>query len=157
MARATNSFPVPLSPVISTVVSVGPTVSMASNTRRMGALLPTSSFGTRDLRVLLAQALVFLLRPLVRERLAHLEGDVFRVERLGHVIVGAVLHRRHGRLHRGIAGHHDGDQPRIDLVHPALQFDAVGAAHLDVEQRDVPLLLGQRSSASLAFSAVPTS
>ena len=96
--------------------------------------------GTRDLRVLFAEALVFLLRTLMRERLAHLEGDVFGVERLGHVIVGAVLHRRHRGLDRGIAGHHDGDQPRIDLVHAALQFDAVGAAHLDVEQRDIPLL-----------------
>ncbi len=29
----------------------------------------------------------------------------------------------------------------IDLVQPPLQFDAVGAAHLDIEQRDIALVL----------------
>ena len=61
MARATNSFPVPLSPVISTVASVGPTVSMASKTLPHGRALAHEVGRMRDLRDRFLQALVFLL------------------------------------------------------------------------------------------------
>ena len=43
IARAINSFPVPVSPWISTVESVGATVSTSSSTLRSGALCPTIS------------------------------------------------------------------------------------------------------------------
>ena len=43
MARATSSLPVPLSPWMSTVVSLGATVRMLSSTRCMGGLWPTIS------------------------------------------------------------------------------------------------------------------
>ena len=42
MARATSSLPVPLSPKISTVVSVAATISISSSTRRIAGLLPIS-------------------------------------------------------------------------------------------------------------------
>ncbi len=41
IARATTSFPVPLSPVISTVASVEATIPISSSTRFIPALLPT--------------------------------------------------------------------------------------------------------------------
>ena len=43
MARATTSLPVPLSPVISTVASVGATISISSHTFFMAGALPISS------------------------------------------------------------------------------------------------------------------
>jgi hypothetical protein len=43
MARATNSLPVPVSPRISTVASVGATTSTCPRTRFRAALLPTIS------------------------------------------------------------------------------------------------------------------
>jgi hypothetical protein len=35
------------------------------------------------------------------------QPEFFQVKRLGDVIVGAVLHRLHRRLHGGVAGDHD--------------------------------------------------
>ena len=43
MARATSSFPVPVSPRRSTVASEGATCSTSENTSRMGGELPTIS------------------------------------------------------------------------------------------------------------------
>src|ERR1051325_5526208 len=85
-----------------------------------------------------------LLRGLaMRERVGDEMGHVVGIDRLGDVVVRAVLQRGDGRLHRGVAGHDDDDEIGVDLAHAALQLDAVGAAHADVDQRQVPLLLGQ--------------
>src|SRR5581483_8582894 len=45
-------------------------------------------------------------------------------------------------FHRGITRHHDYDQVRIQLMQAALQLDAVGSSHLDVQQGNVPLAFG---------------
>jgi hypothetical protein len=80
-------------------------------------------------------------------RLLHEVRDLVRVERLGHVVIRAVLQRGDGGFDRGIAGHDDDQQLGIDFVHAALQLDAIGAVHLDIDQRRIPALcreLGQR-------------
>ncbi len=91
----------------------------------------------------LAQANVFLLYLAMGEGLLDLVGDVVGIERLGDVVIGAVLQRGHGGLDRGIAGHDDDEHFGIDLVHAALQFNAIRAAHFDIDQRQVPLAFSQ--------------
>jgi hypothetical protein len=39
----------------------------------------------------------------------------------------------------------------IDFVHAALQFDAVGATHLDIDQRGVPAFPASRSALHSRF------
>src|SRR5438105_14324699 len=102
-------------------------------------------FRTRDFRHCLPQAHVFLLRSLVRECVLHQVRDVIGIEGLGDVVVGAVFQSSYRCLYRRVAGHHNYREARIDFVHAALQFNAVGAAHLDVHQRYVPALLGNAS------------
>ena len=103
----------------------------------MAALCPMMSDGMRDLGDRLLQPGVFLLGAPVRHRLGHQVRDLVRIERLVDVVVGAILERRDRGFHRGIAGHDDDQHVGINLVQPPLQFDAVGAAHLDVHQRDI--------------------
>ncbi len=141
MARTTSSLPVPLSPVIRTFASVGPpfrwrrkpcaSPDFVPPGRRVGCL--GDGFSQPD---------IFFFRAAVGERLLHQMSDLIRVERLAHVVVRPVLQGGDRRFHRGVAGHHDHDEIGIHLVQAALQFDAVGAAHLDVEQGQVPLVLG---------------
>ena len=91
------------------------------------------------------------------QRVLHQVRDLVRVEGLGHVVIGAVFQRRDRGFDRGIAGHDDHDELRIDFVHAALQLDAVGAVHLDIDQSRIPALFASWVSASLAFSTVVTS
>ncbi len=74
----------------------------------------------------------------VRERVLDDVRDVVGIERLGDVVVGAVLERRDGRLDRGIAGHDDDAHLGLQLVHPPLELDSVGPSHLDVDEGEVP-------------------
>ena len=98
--------------------------------------------GTRDFGDGFAQADVFFLGAAVGQSFFHQMRDFVRIERLADIVIGAVLQRGDRGFHRGIAGHHDDDQVGIHLMQAALQFDAVGAAHLDVEQSEVPFILG---------------
>ena len=71
MARATNSLPVPVSPRIKTVASVGATTSTCRCTRRRAALLPTISSKS----CLGSTSCVFdALRPVALAQVLH-EGD----------------------------------------------------------------------------------
>ena len=116
---------------------------MASNTFRIGRALTDHFSRPRDFGDGLAQQHVLLRRPFMGQRILHQMRDLVRIERLGHVVISAVLQRRHGGLDRSIAGHDDHDQLGIDLVHAALQFDPIGAVHLDIDQGRIPSLLRQ--------------
>ena len=96
----------------------------------------------RDLRDRLLQPHVFLLGVAMRHGLGDQVRDLVGIERLVDVVVGAVLERGDRGLDRGVAGHDDDQHVGIDLVQAPLQFDAVGAAHLDVDQGDIEGLLG---------------
>src|ERR1035441_5002026 len=122
MARATNSFPVPLSPVTSTVASVGATVSMESKTCFIAAIrrspgegvggrnrfdgiedmlhrraLSNDVGGMRNFGNRLFQPRVLLLGAAMRHGFGDQVGDLVRIERLIDVVIGAVLERRNGR------------------------------------------------------------
>ena len=99
MARATTSLPVPLSPVISTVASVGATISISSVTFLIAGLLPISSVPGSDFLQVLAQADHFAPRALVLQRVGHQVRELVGIHRLGDVVVGAVLQGLHRGLH----------------------------------------------------------
>ncbi len=104
----------------------------------MGRLCPISVPRPRDFGHGLAQEHVLLGRLFMRQGVLHQVCNLVRVERLGDVVVGAVLQRGDRGVDRGIARHDDHEQFRIDFVHAALQFDPVGAVHFDVHQGERP-------------------
>ena len=100
MARATTSLPVPLSPVMRTVASVGATISISSVTFFMAGLLPMSSMLGEDLLQVFAQADHFAAGALVLQRIGDQVRELVGVDRLGDVVVGAELQRLHGGVDR---------------------------------------------------------
>ena len=67
---------------------------------------------------LLAQDAVLAGELQVAEHAVQDQAQLFQVEGLGDVVVGALLHRLHRRLHAGVAGHDDDDRlrtPPLDL------------------------------------------
>src|ERR1019366_6870181 len=108
-----------------------------------GAALANQFSGTRYFGYGLAQQYVFLGGAFMGQRVLYQVGDLVGVEWLGHVVVGAILQRCDRGLDRGVAGHDDYQELRVDFVHAALQLDAIGAVHLDVDQRRIPALFGQ--------------
>ena len=139
MARATTSLPVPLSPVISTVASVGATISISSHHLLHGRALADQLRGRGSFLQVLAQPHHFAPRALVLQGVGHQVRQLVGIHRLGDVVVGAALERLHGGFHRGVAGHDDDGQVRIGLLQARLQLHAVHARHFDIEQRDVEL------------------
>ena len=113
------------------------------------ALADQLGAGQRFLQVL-AQAHHFAPRPLVLQRVRHQVRELVRIHRLGDVIVGPDLQRLHRGFHRSVTGHDDDRQVRVCLPQASLQFHAVHARHLDVEQRNIELRLLDDSSASRA-------
>ncbi len=98
---------------------------------------------TRDFGDGLAQEYVFLGGAFVRQRVLYQVCDLVWVQWFGHVVIGAILQRRDRGFDRGVAGHDDHDELRIDFVHAALQFDPIGAVHLDIHQGRIPALFRQ--------------
>jgi hypothetical protein len=89
-----------------------------------------------------AQADVLLFRTLVGKGVVDTMSDIVRVKGLGDIIVGAILEGRDGGFHAGVAGHDDHEHFGVDLVHAALQLDAIRAGHLDIDERQVKALRG---------------
>ena len=99
MARATTSLPVPLSPVISTVASVGATISISSDTLLHRRTLADQLVAGEDFLQILAQPRHFAARLPVLQRICHQVRQLVGIHRLGDVIVGARLQRLHRRVH----------------------------------------------------------
>ena len=113
-------------------------------TLRIGGLSPTivstatsSSMVSRNCSVLVSQ-------PPLLERAPHQVAEFVRIDRLGDVVEGALLQGPHRGVHRGEGGDHDHGDLRVDAVDVLLQFHAVHAGHLDVEQRHVVPFVLQR-------------
>ena len=107
-----------------------------------GRALPDDVGGMRHVGDGFLEAGVLLQGVAMRHGLAHEVRDLVGIERLVDVVVGAVLERGDGGLDRGVAGHDDDQHVGIDFVQAALQLDAIGAAHLDIDERDIEGLLG---------------
>ena len=145
-----TSLPVPLSPVISTVV-----FERRDHGRRCCST--SCIFGDAADDVVEAVAVADLAAQrldLAQQRRAcrgALDDDeqLVDVERLGDVVEGAELHGAHRRLHRLGRGQHDHLRHRAGGPHALEHFEAVEAGHQDVEQDDVEgVRRDQLSSAS---------
>ena len=158
-ARATSSLPVPLSPWISTVLSVG-----ATKTKRLDDPVHLGAGADDPLEA------EFLVEPAVELGVAADQADAGRrfldrraqladIERFGEVGVGAVLHGRDGRIDRAVPRDDDDfrvgqlllglgeDLQAVDFVHFHVGDDDVEVLAFD--QRDAPLAgVGDRASRS---------
>ena len=111
MARATSSLPVPVSPVISTVLFVSATQLGALDDVLHGAAAADDAVVIELLVALAEQVAVFGAQPLMLERAADDDQQLVDLERLLQVVEGAELHRFDGALDRGVRGHHQDLRP----------------------------------------------
>ena len=142
-ASATSSLPVPDSPVMRTVASDGATLPMS---------LKTSSIGLRraDDALALGRALAELQAKGadLRAHVGVLEDapqggeQVVDVERLGDVVVGAVLHRLDGGRGAAEGGHHDDLELGVLALQLAEDADPVLVGQLDIHHHEVGQVLG---------------
>ena len=65
------------------------------------------------------------------------QAELFQVEGLGHVVVGALLHRLHRRLHAGISSHNDDDRFRTAALDLFQNFQAAQPRQPQVQQHHV--------------------
>ena len=117
MARATSSLPVPVSPVISTLLFVGATRRMSSKTACIGGRAADQVLEGRASAPLLAEVAVLRAVAAHVERVADDDLDGLEVEGLQHEVEGAVLHRLDGRLDRAVGGQHDHRHLGVELAH----------------------------------------
>ncbi len=85
----------------------------------------------------LAQPQVLRREPLLLEPALDDVDDLFDLERLEDVVVGAALHRVDRRLDRAEAGHDDGERVRRRVADGLEQLDAAHARHLEVADDEV--------------------
>ncbi len=101
---------------MSTVASVGPDRFNRLEDAIHGRALSDDLFRTRHFRDGFPQAHVLLFDALVGDGFLHQVRDFIGIERLGDVVVSAILQCGDGGFDRGVPGHHDDDQVGIDLA-----------------------------------------
>ena len=90
---------------------------------------------------LAAQKMVFLEQRLGFERVAHLVLQMIVGERLGDVVVGALLQRLDGGFDAGVGGDDNRHHLAIDIAHFLEDVEAAAAAaQVQVENREVDFL-----------------
>ena len=104
MARARSSFPVPLSPVMSTVDGVEATLGIMSRIRWIGALDPMNSGTSKGLSSDLGS----------REELGEDGLEIVDVEGLREILGGAGPQSFEGVLRGGVGG--DDDERGVELL-----------------------------------------
>src|ERR1700733_532307 len=154
MARATSSFPVPLSPVMSTRLDCGAMVSIKSKRSRILGLAPMmrSKLATQ-FAGFLAQSLIF--------------GDAFdgrakfieQAVALDDVAIGAEVYGINGGVHGRDARNKDENGVGRNFFRVLQKLDAVHIRHGNIGDDDVEDLRGQASLGGLAvrdnFDFVP--
>ena len=135
MARAIISLPVPLSPWMSTVLRRLATSWHSSRMSRMRAFLVIDIVHYVLAAQFLAQDAVFALQVLHLHDAVDQQRNLFRIARLDDILLRALLHRRDGRVHRGIGGDDDDGSLRADAADLHHRLDAVHSArHLQVDE-----------------------
>ena len=136
---ATSSLPVPDSPVISTVVCVGPTFRITFLDR-----LDRRAFAHELVELglsmqLASKCLIFLKQAAKANEPIDLGEQVFEENWLYEVVLRAVLKCGDGIFDGGIRSDHDEERVWTDLKHAVQDRIPVGAGKLDIAQRDVRL------------------
>ncbi len=144
-ASATSSLPVPDSPVMRTVASDGATLPMSLKTSSIGLLLPTirsrsaSRLPSSSRRALTSEAMSACSKTRSQRG-----EEVVDLERLGDVVVGAVLHGLDGGGAPAERGHHDDLELAVLALQLAEQADPVLVGELDVHHHQVRQILRDR-------------
>src|SRR6267143_2116271 len=158
MARAISSFPVPVSPWIRTVESVGATRSTCSSTASRAGLLPMtcsnlrglwswspdpnlSKAPTEDLLALRVHSSVS--GSILQSRSNTLEQN-FVIERFCHELHGACSQRLHPHFFVSVCRDKDGRNPAMLRVQLGLQFQARHSRHADIRDQACSLVLLSR-------------
>ena len=140
--RAKSSLPVPLSPSMSTVVSVEAARCSDANTLRSDESSPTSCGAPRR-----TASSSFIRRFSVTSRRCSSARDdeqqqMIGIDRLREKIERALLHRGHRVLDAAVRGHHDDGNVGVDLLGRPQHAEAVafGQAQIGQHQRGLRLL-----------------
>ena len=138
MARATSSFPVPLSPVIRIVERLGAAWMIRSKTCFIFGLRPMmpAKFCACACRFCLSAVFSAIELPPF-DGVAHDDQHFVVLERLGDVVEGAALHRGDRVLDRRERGNHDHRQVVVELSQLLEHRHAVHARHHHVDDHRV--------------------
>ena len=147
-----SSLPVPVSPLISTVVLLLATFFDHVEHALQGTAGADDVVELVDAALLVAEVVDFVAQAPVLERLVDLDLHLLDLERLGHVVEGADLHRLDGRVHRAERGHEDHRRLRLQRLGGPQHVEAVTAAHLQVAQDDVEVGLVQALDGHVAVA-----
>ena len=116
IARATSSLPVPLSPVISTGMSLAATCRAVCTTLPHGRGAADDALEPAGLVDLLLKHLVLPLQRGLLRRAVDLRAEVVEVQRLLDEAVRALVHRLHGRRHVAVRRDEDDWRRRVELA-----------------------------------------
>ena len=131
MARATSSLPVPVSPVMSTVLLVSATQLGALDDLLHRAAAADDAVVIELLVALAEQVAVLGAQPLVIERAPDDDQQLVDLERLLQVVERAELHRLDRALDRGVRRHHQRSAARsASGVDADVLADQIEAAQL---------------------------
>ena len=86
---------------------------------------------------LLAQQTVLRLQLQVAGHALQQQLQFVETEGLGHVVIGAILHGLHGRLHGAIAGHHDDDGLGPPVLDAPQRVESACARQAQIEQHGI--------------------
>ena len=117
-ARAASSLPVPVSPVISTVLDVAATVRSSSNSCSIDRRPADDAVDAEAILQLRAQVGVLRLQPPLLDRRVQLVQQLFELERLGDESLGAEPRDFDRLADRAEAGDDDGDDLRDSARRP---------------------------------------
>ncbi len=92
---------------------------------------------------LLAQRPILLLHPPAGQRPRDQDFDLVEIERLGHEIVGAALHRLDRGIDRAVGRHHDADRRMREFERALDQGHAVVAAETQIGDHHIDLFAFQ--------------
>ena len=147
-ARATSSLPLPLSPVISTVASLGATRQASWSTARragLSATMPASDLG--------GQAVGSAVAP-EADDVAAGGHQLVQVDRLAQVVHRAQLQGRHGLGHVGEGGHQEEGQVGAAAAGLAQHLQAVHAGHAHVADHQGGALAPQQGQGDAAVGGL---
>ena len=96
-----------------------------------------------DVLLRAAEVLELVLHALHFERLLDLDLHLLDLERLLHVVERADLHRLDRRVHRSERRHQDDRRRRVQRARRAQDVHAVAAAHLQIAEDDVEVVVVQ--------------
>ncbi len=128
-----RSLPVPLSPVISTVVRVGAMRSTRSSMPRIAALLPTR-FSSSSAETRAFNRRFSLTSSCFSSAFSTKRGQLGRIERLGHEIVGARTHRLDGVGQSGVRRDQDHLGGRAALLGGSEHIETRTVGHGEIRE-----------------------